>query len=499
MIQSILLSKEKSMMKLILALLLLAAVLLFLPRTALAEEKKIVYKDDIYNYIITSEDKKEVTLIGFDATKAREELLIPGKVNLRSQTYSITKVDLQWEYYTNSSYEKFYKSIKKLTFAEDFLGTVENPLYAFANVRTMEFTGNNAPQKVNVGLSNRSLNSDVIFVVPQNTEAAYRKVIEETMSYYNGSDLYEMDIPMTPTIVTKGAEVIENGVFTKDGLIYQVTSSAKNGKGKVQLIGITNEMKHSYLNLPKELKNNSFTYELTKLCKFSLVNIGAAVIVLPDTVTEMDSAIFDKKVELLFLSKNCKVIPANVIIDENNESRLRFVSVPEGVTTISERAFYNIMINEGSIILPSSIKSLAKQSLYSFKYVTFLNKKPIAKLSSAIKSGTTVKVHSSVKAAYQKVLGSKISVVSAKNVVKSTKLTVNRSSLILNTKQTYTLKGTLTKGSNETVFWLSTDTNIIEVSSKGVIKPKKVGTAYAIAYTRTSGLKQAVKITVTNK
>ncbi len=495
--KTILFTKDRGNVKLVLTLLLLATVLLFLPRTASAEEKQTIYKDTIYNYIITNEDKKEVTLIGFDTTEAREELLIPGKVTLNSQDYTIAKVDIRWEYYSNSSYENFYNGVKKLTFAENFDGMVENPLYAFINVRTMEFTGDVAPQKVTVGLSNRSANPDVLFIVPKGCEAAYRKVIEETMYYYNGSDLYEIDIPMTPTIVTEGTEIIENGVFTKDGLIYQVTSSAKKGKGKVQLIGITKETKPSYLKLPKELTNNSFTYQLTKLCKFSLVNIGATVIVLPDTITEMDSSVFDKKVELLFLSKNCKVIPTNMIADENEESRLRFVYVPEGVTSISNKAFSDIMLNDGSIILPNSIKSLGKQSLYSFKYVTFLNKKPITNISSAIKNGTTVKVNSSVKAAYQKALGSKKSVVSAKNVVKSTKLTVNRSSLALNTKQTSTLKGTLTKGSNETVFWLSTDTDILQVSSKGVVKPKKSGTAYVIAYTRTSGLYKAIKVTVT--
>jgi hypothetical protein len=69
----------------------------------------------------------------------------------------------------------------------------------------------------------------------------------------------------------------------------------------------------------------------------------------------------------------------------------------------------------------------------------------------------------------------------------------------LNTKRTFTIKGSLTKGSNETVFWLSTDTGIFVVSEKGVIKPKKAGVAYVIGYTRTSGLYKAIKITITNK
>ncbi len=490
---------KASFLPLFLLLSLIAVVLLIPPYIAHAAEKQPVYQEDIYRFIITDEAKKEVTLIGIEVTDAQKELMIPGTVSINQQTYTVRLVDLQWEYYQNSSYQEFYDSVEKLTIADTFQGTLDNPQDAFGNVSTIEFLGTTVPQKVSVSTSNRSQNPDVVFIVPVGTEAAYRKVIEESLYYYNGSDLYEMDIPMNPTIIAKGTTDIENGVFARDGLLYQVTSSARLGNGTVQLIGITNEKKYSYLNLPKELTNNNYTYQLTKLRRFSLVRIGATAIVVPDTVTEMDSAVFDKQVELLFLSKNCKVIPSHMITDENNECSLRYVYVPEGVTTISNQAFSNSMKNAGSIILPTSVKSLGKQSLYSFKYVTFLNKKPIAKLSAAIKNGTTVKVNSSVKKAYRKALGSKISTVSSKNVVKSTKLSLNRSSLLLNTAQIFTLKGTLAKGSNETVFWLSTDTGIFEVSEKGVIKPKKPGVAYVIGYTRTSGLYKALKITINNK
>lgn len=485
--------------KVLITLSLLTAFLLLQPKSARADEKEVILSDDIYQYMITNEEKNEVALIGLTATEAREELAIPGRVVVKDQEYTVTALGIRWDYYNDSTYKDFYESVKKLNFDEDFIGTVNNPVYAFPHVRTMEFLGTVLPQEVNVSLSNRTSNPDVLFIVPKGTEDAYRKIINEGISYYNGSDLYEMDILMNPTIVAKGTDTIEPGVFSQDGLLYQVTDSAKAGKGKVQLIGITNEKKHSYLALPKELTNNGYTYQLTKLCKFSLVRIGASVIIVPDTVTEMESSILDKQVELLFLSKKCKVIPSNMIIDENDESNLRYVYVPEGVTTISDQAFNDIMENEGSIILPTTVKTLGKKSLYSFKLVTFLNMKPITGISGVIKNGTTVKVNSSVIATYQKALGSKISVVAAKNVVKSTKLTINNTSLSLSTIQTSTLKGTLAKGSNETVFWLSSDESIFEVSSKGAVNPKKAGTAYAIAYTRTSGLYKTVKITVTEK
>jgi len=78
----------------------------------------------------------------------------------------------------------------------------------------------------------------------------------------------------------------------------------------------------------EEVTNNGYTYKPTKLYRFSLIGCGATTIIIPDTVIEMESWIFDKKVELLFLSRNCKVIPRGLISDENNESNLRFLYVP---------------------------------------------------------------------------------------------------------------------------------------------------------------------------
>lgn len=491
---------RKYIVMIVVGLLLIEAVFILQHKPVYAAEQQTrIYTDNIFHYSIEDEEKREVSLIGIASDEAREEFKIPGTVTINEESYTVSRFNIRWDYYYNSEYQDFYSSVKKLIFAEDFRGAVDDPVYAFPNVRTIEFEGKATPRKVTVTLSNRSKDPDVLFIVPEGAEEAYGNIIEEYISYYNGSDLYEKEIAMRPTIISKGTTVIEHGVFSKNGLLYQVTASAKEGKGKVQLIGITMEKKYSYLNLPRELENDGYTYELTKLSKFGLVRIGASVIVIPDTVTKMDSYVFDKQVELLFLSSGCKTIPSNLITDEDNESNLRFIAVPEGVTTIKDQAFTKHMKNNASIILPTTIKSLGKQSLYGFKYVTFLNKKPISNISDAIKSGTTIKVNSKVKADYKKLLSSKVNLVSAKNVVKTTKLTVNKSSLSLIKNKTATLKGTLSKDSNETVYWLSSDSSIFEISSKGVIKAKKAGTAYAIAYTRTSGKYKAVKVTVTAK
>lgn len=454
-----------------------------------------IYSDGIYRYRIIDEGKKSVQLIGIETTEKMKELDIPGKAVINGKEYTVGLVDILWDYYTNVNYDGFYNSVRKINVDDNFTGVLQNLSYAFKNLDTVEFYGKVAPKEVSVYLFNRDI-KDFLFIVPEGTESVYSKVIKLYIHYYVVSDLYEQDIELTPTIVSADEKNIEYGCFAVDGFIYKVTKSAKNGIGKVELVGITHALKKDYIKLPEKVSNNGYTYKLTGLRRFSLVGCGARVIAVPDSVTDMEGAVFDSRVEILFLSKKCKVIPAYIITDENNETNLKYVYVPEGVTAISDHAFDNLPNNKVSIILPNSVKQVGKRALYAFKLVTFLNKKPLDKVALAINKGTTVKVNKSEVSAFGKILGSRVSVIAAKDIVKTKDLTVNKEELKLTTDKNATITAKLTKGSNETVYWLSANPDIVEVSDKGVVTPKKAGTTYVIAYTRTSGRHKAVKVTV---
>ncbi len=486
----------KNAIRLVMLFALLAILFQLSGKVALADNKEI-YKDGIYCYTIIDESNKEVRLVGVEQKDAVKEFQIPGTALINGTEYKVAAVNISYEYYENNTYAKFYKNVEKLTISEDFTGSLYNLIYVFGKVRTVEFKGTTPPKEAYFELLNGFTHPDILFVVPKGTEKAYSKVIKETMQYSSLSDLYEHPIELVPVITSDAAAKVEDGCFNYGNYIFQVTSSAKNGTGTVQLIGLQKARQSTYLSLPEKVTNDGYTYKLTRLGLFSLVYSGAITIVVPDTVTEMNSYVFDKFVEVLFLSKNCKTLPRGLITNENGESNLRFVYVPEGVTTIAEGAFNNIGSNKASIILPSTIKSLGKKSLYLFDYVTFLNKKPISNIKAAIANGTTVKVPSASIKTYKAALSSKVSVIAAKNVVKSSKLTTADQSISLKLKKTYTEKAALSKASNETVFWLSTDTNIITVSSTGKITAKGTGTAYVLAYTRTSGLHKVIKVTVT--
>lgn len=470
--------------------------ILFIPSKKVMADDEVIYSDGIYRYRIINETNKEVMLIGVETTEEMEELSIPGKITLHEMEYTVASVDFQWDYYHNETYANFYNSVKRFNIEETFTGTLANPLYAFPNLNSIKFHGSSVPKEVNVSISNRSFR-DFLFIVPKGMEAAYSKVIRLTLFYSMVSDLYEDEMELTPTIVSKEDNLTEYGIFAQDGFIYKVMASGKEGVGKVELLGITHYLKRTYINLPEKVKNKGYTYQLTKLGRFSMIGSGARVVVVPDSVTEMENAVFDKDVELLFLSKNCKVIP-RLITDENNESNLIFAYVPEGVTTISIGAFDNLNKNTASIILPSTITEVGKKSLYGFKLVTFLNKKPLEGVKAAVKAGTTVKVPEAAVTTFKKSLGNKYNVVAAKNIVKTKDITVNKESLKINMLQMPQISASLTKGSNETIYWLSSDPNILEVSSKGIITSKKAGTAYVVAYTRTSGRHKAIKVTVTD-
>lgn len=494
---------RKSILYIIGMLFFMVSGLFLLPDTEVFAQENTVYSDGVYRYIIIDEVQNKVKLIGIDKTGGIDEFYIPGKAVINEKEYTVSLVDIDYEYYANEKYTMFYNSVKKLNIADDFIGTLKNPEYAFQNLNTVEFYGKKTPEKVMISISNRSIKNrkHFLFIVPKGTENAYEKVIEFSIFYSVVSDLYEFDIELTPPIVSDNAKDIEYTIFAIDGFIYNVIESAKNGVGKVRLFGITDwRLKKDYLELPEKVSYNGYSYKLTSLRKYSLIGSGARVVVVPDTVTDMESCVFDQDVELLFLSKNCKVIPSALItntFEDGVYTNIRFVHVPEGVTTLSDYALACTPTNTSSIILPSTIKKVGKQSLYAFKLVTFLNKKPLDKVASAINKGTTVKVNESAIKTFKKVLGNKISVVAAKNIVKTKDLTVNNKEIKINTIKTATIKATLTKGSNETIYWLSTNPDIVEVSSKGVITPKKAGTAYVVAYTRTSGKHKAVKVTVT--
>lgn len=452
-----------------------------------------VYNDGIYRYKITDKDKKEVRLIGIETAKDIKELDIPGKTVINGEEYTVSSVSFSWKYY--EKYTVIYEGVRKLNIADNFTGILDHPDSVFPNLDVIEFYGKVLPELVVVSRSNRNL-KNFLFIVPEGLEKEYSKVIRLYINYYVYSDLYEQEIDLTPTIVSGSVKNVEYGCFEIDGFIYKVTEYAGKGTGKVQLVGITHSLKKDYVKLPEKVSYNGYSYKLTSIRHFGLVGCGARVIVVPDSVTEMEGSVFDAKVEILFLSKNCKVIPSYVIADENNETNLRFVYVPEGVTTISDYAFDGFPSNTASIILPTTIKKVGKRALYTFKLVTFLNKKPLDNIASAIMKGTTVKVDNSAMSAFRKILGSKVSVVAAKKIVKTKEVTVNKEEIKLNTFKTASIKASLTKGSNETIYWLSANPDILEVSSKGVITPKKAGTTYIVAYTRTSGRHKAVKVTV---
>lgn len=489
--------RQESVIKfkwILLILLLMVMVLVFSEdgRTANAETVQKEYKIGSYYYQITDETGKEAVLTGIELTKDTSVIEIPGKAVINGNSYRVARVEFGRNQINPGEYEK---NVKKIIVSKDFTGSFDHVAYVFSNLDTIEFLGKTVPERIEIEVWNGRKVLDILIIVPEGLESQYRGVTTSFLNYYNGSDLTEKTIPLVPSVTSKAAGEIERMVFYKNDMIYLVTKSGKDSTGEVSLAGLAKKHTDTYLSLPAVIYNNGYSYHLTEMQNFALVNSKAKIIAIPDTVTRMGSAIFDSEANLIFFSKNCKVLPGYLFF-EGTYNNMEFVSIPEGVTEISKNAF-NFGKKSGSIILPTTLKSLGKYSLMDFKLVTFLKKKPIAGIAPAISAKTTVKVHQSVIADYKKLLGSKAAVTNSRNIIKAAKLTINKSSLKLAVNKTQTLSAKLTSGSNENIYWMSSDNSILEVSGKGTIKAKKSGTAYVVAYTRTSGLHVAVKVTVT--
>jgi len=457
--------------------------------TVKSVDDSIEYQNGIYHYEIIDEAKKEVRLVKIDVPENKDTIEIPGEVYIHDSEYKIAEYNL-------IDQEKS-GSVRKMIVLDSFTGELVHSSYDFPNVDTIEFLGRKLPKRVYLGVRNGIGPLDILILVPKGLESAYKSIISSSLGYENGGDLTEKSVTLNPTIVSKVTEDIEYGIFDKNKIIYQVTKSGKDKTGEVTLIGLQGEGVHkdTYLSLPETVTNNGYTYKLTAIDSSGLINSKAKIIVIPDTVTKMDGGIFSPGAQLIFFSKNCKELPGWLFY-YGTYSYVEFMYVPEGVTTISRDAF-NFGMKSGSIILPSTIKKLERGSLSDFKLVTFLNKKPISNIKSALGEETTVKVNKSAASAYKKVIGSKATVVNAKDIVKATKITLNKSKLSLVKDETTAITAKLTKGSNENVYWMSSDEDIVKVSSKGAVTAKKEGTAYIVAYTRTSGLHKAIKVTVT--
>lgn len=235
---------------------------------------------------------------------------------------------------------------------------------------------------------------------------------------------------------------------------------------------------------------------------------------MPDTVKVIGSNLFDHKVTHVFLSKNIKTIPGSLFTSENGDYPLKFFYIPEGVTKICSNAFAKgVFDNITEMIIPGSVKTIEADALASLKTIVFMGGTPTKDLYKALGSGSKAYIYSNTyakskviktsggsKAAYQKALKNyigKMTFTTKKDITKATEMTLNTNTVTLSKGRTYRIKAILSgKGTNETVQWVSADTAVANISSKGTITGVSKGTTYVMAYTLTTGLHQTVKVTV---
>lgn len=462
------------------------------------------FTDGIFTFTVSDENAKTVTVTACHPDAAAEKVEIPGQVDYQNQTYTVTSVTGRPEVFYHDDEATHPYKVKTLMLPSTITGNVTGIDWYLPDLEAVVFTGNTAPAKFEL----RSV--DVIIYVPKGSVEAYQKVTKASYEY-SRSDLYEATFDLVPNIVEAREENVEANDFWKDGFLYQVIEKAGSGTGKVKLLG--NYNKSSFVMLPDTVTNGIYTYQLTQLGSISLCGSRAKYFVIPDTVTKMDSYVFDNDATHIFLSKNCTTIPTHLIAGgENGDISLKYLYIPEGVKEISANAFSKASFNNlNSMIIPSSVQTIGQDAFASIKTIVFMNSKPVKNLVKALSSdkkayansyakSKIIKTSANSKKAYQKALHGyayKVTYKTKKTVVKASSLKVSKTSVSLGKGKKSVIKAALSsKKANETVQWSSTDNAIAKVSANGTIAAVKKGTAYVIAYTQTTGLYQMIKVMV---
>ncbi|MBO5198649.1 MAG: hypothetical protein J6B85_09060 [Lachnospiraceae bacterium] len=402
-------------------------------------------------------------------------LRVPEQVTADGTTYPVTGISISWRSYDTQERKAFCDGIREIMIPKSVIGDVENLTTAFQNLEYIEFLGAVPPAQTEI-------EPGPVVIVPEGSEDAYRNAIQ-CVYYYGPSDLAEKDVVLTPDVAASREDKIEKNFFVQDGLLYQVTEKAGESAdtvGCVSLIGIS-EKQESYLQLAGELEYEGYRYRLTKLTKFSLYHCGARIIVLPDTITEMESAVFGGRVEMLFLSAGCPVIPRNLASDEADLS-LRYVYVPDGVTTISDNAFWGYGEEKRSIRLPDTIQYIGTRAINGFEVIR--DKAEEEAESGASETGSGIGGDDEA----------------SENKGSSRALLLSAGEVKVGMLEEKHLTASVAEGkAAEEIRWVSTDTDIFEISDDGFINPKKAGTAYAFAYTEGSGQFGAVTVHIRDK
>lgn len=432
-------------------LFLVAAAAALAGRTALAEGSDAVTDGSFYYKWNEKEDG--LIWIGCDWDGEAEVLTIPETAEYRGKRYRVTGADMDWRYFDGEEASALGSMVREIIFPASVSGEVVNLTGYFTGLEYIEFLGTKAPERIEAA-------PGPILIVPEGAQAAYRKAVRSVYDYSWLSDLTEKSVELDPDIAISREEKTEKSFFEKDGRLYQVTRKAgepENAAGKsgtVNLIGMTRKM-DSYLELPGIVVNEGYRYELTGLTAFSLYGSGSKIIVLPDTVTKMEQAVFDGAVEILFLSENCPVIPSYVVEDENSDGSLKYVHIPDGVGKISDRAFFLTNRYQGTVRVPKSLDEIGKDALKCFESI----------IRTEAADGAIV-------------------------------LSEKYASVGMLDEERLRAKVTGPDSDSADIKWASSDEDIFEISKDGLVNPKKAGTAWAFAYDEKTGLHGAAEVTV---
>lgn len=314
--------------------------------------------------------------------------------------------------------------------------------------------------------------------------------------------------PPGNTIVTEGSDVtlIMNGEEERNGFISDTVVKAPNFVGsqfedaqkaaykkKLYLEIIKGEYSD---NVPRgeilaqqpEAKRNVHEGD----CIDVTVSLGKRTIIVPNLMY-MKEEDAQKKIENRLLLSNVKYVS-----DESVEKGLVLGQVPVAGKSMYENGEITIYVSTGydvkvpNVVGKSQEEAQAELTSSLLGYsVTFENSDTIPKgtvMAQSIAKGETVEQGTVIE----------ITVSTGTKQVKVTGVKLNANSLTLDYGEVYTLIATISpkNATTTTVTWKSSDSSVVSVSSSGVLKAKKTGTATITVTTKDGKHTAQCKVTV---
>lgn len=414
-----------------------------------------------------------------DCNEETEELIIPSTITQNGKTYTVTEIELGYQYGGMEFYNMRRMEIPETVTAIHHSWTFEaNPLESI----TFHCPVSALADLRGIHITEKGINS--IIYVPSDEVELYR---EKFNSPYSGlsildcSDLNSRGGYQGLNVAAIGAADIMPVYFSDKGLYYEVISQEDM---TVKLIGGVNHVadkEGAGFELPSSASYGDKVFTVTTLGSRCLAEVSVPII-MPDTIIAMEDLVFSCDIPAIYFSNSLKDLPKLYMFNGENESKAVYVKLPQKLKKIRKNAFVDYYSLKG-LVIPKKVKSIGAGAFPESLETLYLPGeipnnfdqavKNVKQMTLYVKKSQINKANEILKEAIKE----KKVVVKKGNFKKQTSITLNKHELVAGEKETYNFKVSLSDakkgyqliwGTNEYKSSLTQDGLFEKISSGGI-------------------------------